>query len=701
MKQTCLILLWTFYCLIPQQTNAQSREIDRLTQKLQAVKADSQKVTLLNKLSYAFYGVDVKQERAYAEQALELAQKIGYKKGEASAYKNIGVTYISQANYTKALEYYFKALKIVESTQDRKSIAWIFNDIGMVYYEQAEYSQALKYFFKGLTLARELNHAPKIALISASITEVYYAQKDYDNALIYSQKALEISSKNDNKFIKYFSMGYVGLIYGKKHEYDKAIALLKKTLAGFEMIGKQYYKAYFSVRFGNIYLQQGNAILAEKYLKQGVATAKKIKSDRDVVEGLRGLYQLYKAQGNSRKALMFHEQFILWKDSIFNQQKVKEIANLQATYEVDKKHQENELLRKDKEIQDKKLKASKATQQTQFYFLIAVSGASIFTLVFAFILFGYYRSKKKANALLTSLNGELRLQKDEISVQNEELYQQQEEILAQQEAIEVKNKELGKKNELIFQSLKVAKNIQTATFPSKERVSRFLSEYFVIYRPKDIVSGDFYWIEQVEGKRFVVAVDCTGHGVPGAFMSMVANTLLDNIIKVNKVFNPSEILDRLHTNITNGLKQEQTGNNSGMDVAICVIEDASSDNDICLSFAGAKRPLFYVSVNKKHTLNTLEGTRRSIGGYQNENIVFETQQLTLPSGSMFYIGSDGLADQNNKARKKFGNRYLKQILAEVAFLELPQQKSHIEQMLDNHMEDCEQRDDILLVGVQI
>ena len=289
-------------------------------------------------------------------------------------------------------------------------------------------------------------------------------------------------------------------------------------------------------------------------------------------------------------------------------------------------------------------------------------------------------------------------QNDQIVVQNEELYQQHEEIITQRDFIAQTNEELAYQYSQVRQSVEAAKLIQDAILPQENKINKFLPNYFVLYRPKDVVSGDFFWIEQIESKIFIAVVDCTGHGVPGAFMSMIANTLLENIIKVQKIFSPNEILQTLNTEIHNAFRQKEADNNHGMDAGIVCI--TKSTEHFTLSFAGAKRPLYYMSPQMEE-IETAKGNKFSIGGRHSFDKLFTKQVIELPYNSVFYLFTDGYPDQCNNERIAFGSLKLRNLLSEIHKQPLITQKINLETTLDNFRQSTFQRDDILLVGVKI
>ncbi|WP_299465891.1 7TM diverse intracellular signaling domain-containing protein [uncultured Microscilla sp.] len=322
---------------------------------------------------------------------------------------------------------------------------------------------------------------------------------------------------------------------------------------------------------------------------------------------------------------------------------------------------------------------------------------------------------------------QLQAKSDEVMTQNEELHQQKEEIIAQNEFIAETNLELKRQGKQTRESIQAANVIQQAILPRDERLNElFIADYFVLYQPKDIVSGDFYWVSKVntalqldnlslpeEGiqlttKRltvsrnetiFLAVVDCTGHGVPGAFMSMIGNSLLNEIVNEARILSPAKILTRLHEKVQQELKQNQDSRlNHGMDVCLCKLEQMPEKN-VKLTFTGAKRPLYYIKEGK---FGELKGDRMSIGGWSKKaRESFTEQTLELQGGDILYLTTDGYADNPNPQRKSFGTSRLKKLLADQAGIAIKQQHESLINALVNYQGDADQRDDITIVGVEI
>ncbi|EAY27938.1 7TM diverse intracellular signaling domain-containing protein [Microscilla marina] len=267
-----------------------------------------------------------------------------------------------------------------------------------------------------------------------------------------------------------------------------------------------------------------------------------------------------------------------------------------------------------------------------------------------------------------------------------------------EEEVKQRTQEIEFKNQQITQSITAAENIQQAMLPQEEDLAACFEHFFLLYKPKDIVSGDFYWVNKVNEEIILVLADCTGHGVQGAFMTLIGKTLLDKIILLEKITNPAKILERLHQDIVKSLKQEDTGNNQGMD-AIVVATDASAPLQQFV-FASAKVPLYYAKPRTSE-VTVLKGTSRYIGGQQRKHIPFVNQHVHLEKGDMVYLGSDGYKDQNNDHRQSLGTSNFLTLLSSLVHLPLKTQKQYLDDYLHTYMKDTTQRDDILIMGFKV
>ena len=315
------------------------------------------------------------------------------------------------------------------------------------------------------------------------------------------------------------------------------------------------------------------------------------------------------------------------------------------------------------------------------------------------LIFQIYVNKKFENQLIKQKD-QIHIQNEEILTQNEELRQSQEEVLSQRDYIIEQHQVLKEKSTRLTDSIRYAKSIQQSILPGTKELNTILSNYFVIYRPKDIVSGDFFWVHQTSNQKALVLADCTGHGVPGAFMSMLGISILNEIFEKKYNLPPHEILELLDIRITKALNQENNnGNHDGMDIALCLWKTDNDDKLIEFQYTGAKQPLYYV---QDGALTYLKGTKRSIGGYYNQKKIFETHHLKLKQGTKIYLSSDGYIDQNKEnSTKRIGTKKLQELLVSSATDSLLQQKKILEDFLDAHQKSDEQRDDITLFGFML
>ncbi|MGB0523932.1 MAG: SpoIIE family protein phosphatase [Flammeovirgaceae bacterium] len=304
-------------------------------------------------------------------------------------------------------------------------------------------------------------------------------------------------------------------------------------------------------------------------------------------------------------------------------------------------------------------------------------------------------ANERLEQIVSQRTAELKDKNHEVLQQNEELQQQQEEIITQRDYIEQQNIVLQEHNQKITDSIRYAKTIQTGILPFQERLTTNLKDYFIIYRPKDIVSGDFYWFENVGNIKLFALADCTGHGVPGAFMSMIGAAILNDIVLKSNITSPAKILTELHFVIQKVLKSQ---NRDGMDIGICAWEE-KADGQISLRYAGAKRPLYWV---KNGQLEAVKGIRRSIGGHMVNEVSFYDTELTLSPNTLLYLSSDGYVDQNGSTNhRRIGTKKLIKLLEQLHASPLDEQKKALEEFLDDYQGSAPQRDDIALIGFRI
>jgi serine phosphatase RsbU (regulator of sigma subunit)/HAMP domain-containing protein len=315
-----------------------------------------------------------------------------------------------------------------------------------------------------------------------------------------------------------------------------------------------------------------------------------------------------------------------------------------------------------KDIEVKRIALEKSNQLTWLLIIIIV-----LILILAVAFYFNYRSKKKANIELKRLNEELA----------------------------DKNYKISEAHKQITDSIDYALKIQQAVLPNKDKLAALLPDFFILFKPKSTVSGDFYWIEEIDGFTFVAVVDCTGHGVPGAFMSIIGNDLLNQIVKERKIYEPSRILHELHVGVRTALQQKDVigEQQDGMETCFIRIEDDS------ITFAGAKRPLWYVKDKEFHEI---KGNRKPIGGRQKEEArEFDDHRIDIDSSITIYLTSDGFQDQNNPKNKSYSSKQLKNFLYSISDKNISLQCKLLSDELSKHADGEPNRDDITILSFKL
>ncbi len=345
---------------------------------------------------------------------------------------------------------------------------------------------------------------------------------------------------------------------------------------------------------------------------------------------------------------------------------------------------QTEKFKLEKETENEHLKAEQEKAQAQQRQTIIISVIAVLFLLSLFIIFFiFYRRRKKMIDELEKAKNELAQNLQLINIKNQEL--------------DAKNQEIEKHSKETEQSIYSAKTIQTAMLPTANTLKDYVGDFFLIYEPKDIVSGDFYWATQKENQIFVIVADCTGHGVPGAFMSLVGMNLLDEIINQKNILSPDDILEEMHLGVYHRLQQNVGVNKDGMDLCLCIIEKSNLDK-IKVQFAGAKRPFYFTENNQ---LQRIQGSRKYIGGMMKEGKKFEKHEFLLEKNAMIYLTSDGYGDAPNEKREKFSSQRLENLLLEIHQKDLSTQYNTLNETLQNHKGTEPNRDDITILGIRV
>lgn len=641
-----------------------------------------------------------------------------YKTDKVVSYNNIANLYHAKGDYEKTTEYYYKALEISEELGKKSFIAALSLNIGNIFldkgssysdHEQAikEYDKALELYNKGLRASIEIGSDRGISLAYNNIGTTYESlsqrvkgtEKEKEllaKALDNFFKSLEINIKIEDKRATARSYNNIGQIYYRQSEVYKdedvvdqklelALENYKKSMQIREEIQDRIGIANCCIFIGEYYNRIKDYNNAITYSEKAYNIATDIGNASCIRESAEMLYEVYEDQKKYDKALEYYKIVTALKDSMFTVENNEKIAEIETKYETEKKEKEIEILKRDKLLQD-----AEVSRQISFRNYLIIFSVLIIFLVF--VIYNRYRLKRKTNIALTRQNTEIKEQKEEIEQQNEE-------ILSQRDELDTVNKELYKKNTQVTDSIVYAETIQKAILPSDENFNRLFPDSFILFKPRDIVSGDFYWLHEKEGYIYLAVADCTGHGVPGAFMSMIGNTLLNEILHETGTPLPSEVLSKLHTGVTYALKQgkdQAHDRDDGMDITLCRFN--KSKGELILSCANRQA---YIIL--KGEIETVEGDIYSIGGAFTglPDVKFTDHNYPVEDGTIIYMFSDGFHDQFGGAdNKKYMVSRFKDLLEKKQNLPMKDQKDILEQEFETWKADKSQTDDVLVVGIR-
>lgn len=646
---------------------------------------------------------------------LALTKQENDTKEELVALNNIGYVYRYLKNYNKALEFLNKSLalkKTLKLSPEEQSITLI--NIGVISQNMGNYSNALDNLLLALELMQKQKNENEICKIQDLIAVVYLNNKDIYNAESYNTLSVDMAEKLKNPNLLQEVYKTKSDILQAKEDFQNALDFYKKhlnlkdsltlaeTIEQQQLLQQQFaverdekntLDALANEDARKAALQQ----LQTEVEKQKLAIEKQRESQRADAEKAKATQEKQIAEkeiAEKELKILKQQREAEQRDKKFlalEKEKAVQELELEKQKAIEKETQRQVIkLKQDKEIQDLKvqqqgLQAEKQAEEAKF--LYAILG---FVLISAIIGFFILLNIRKKNSLLAK-------QKDEIEVKNVELEQTQEELKAQHDALEIKRGELDLAYTNITASITYAKRIQSAILPPISLIHAYLPDLFVLFKPRDIVSGDFYWFTPLSEQHFVLAaVDCTGHGVPGAFMSMVGDSLLNQIIIEKNIISPDIVLQELHKGIKNSLQKGETNARDGMDISICVVDKIAQT----IEFAAAMNPICVVQNGE---LKELKADKRAIGGYETNDFVFTKQVIDTTIPTTIYMYSDGFQDQfGGTDNRKFMIRRFRNLLFEIHTNPITEQEQLLNTTILSWMgESHKQIDDILVIGFKI
>jgi len=608
---------------------------------------NKQRVDQLNQLFKETFNEDPIKALEYAREGLAIADSLGYDKGIAYSLNNLGVIQNRVGNLDKALEYFFNSRRLHQAIENQDGLAATLNNIGTVYSSKKDYDKALQYFLDAYRINENLQDTVRLIGSLNNIGNVYFAQNEDQLAMNYYMGSLDLYNGLENRYQVFDPHTNVGNVYYKKRMYDSALYYYEKSLAVEKANRDLTGQAQALQHLGVTHSQLGEYSKSVDQLVEALEMAQSVNSKPLLMEIYQGLSETYFDQKNwllAKDYLLLHGMV---KDSIYNEESNRRISELGRTFEMEQQEQQIELLKKESEIQQLQLKNNRNS-------ILAIVFGS--TVLFCLVVFYYL--------------------KNQASQKTREL--------------------LAGKNKEITESIHYAQSVQSAIL-DRESIRKSFPASFILYKPKDIVSGDFYWHSRANGMDILASVDCTGHGVAGAFMTVIGNSLLNQIVVENKETAPSKILEQLEIKLRETLKDKLVDiSNHGMDIAICCIDPLNSK----LTFAGARSDLYFI---RNGAINEIRGDRHTIGeNLTNEIKVFEQRDLNFRESDIFYLSSDGYADQfGGQINKKYMKKQFKNLLESIHSKPMEQQHQMLDSELKEWQGDLEQTDDILVIGFRV
>jgi len=684
--------------------SAQQSKIDSLNTALKTAKEDTNKVKCLNALSWdyclkgQFEKADSLVKKAFHldtllaykagllksvktlgsiyymqdnytgalkeySKCLSIDQETGNKEDMISVYGNIGSIFNSQGNYPEALKNYLLSLKIAEQLGKKQQMARLDGNIGIIYYSQNNFSEALENDIKSISIFKEIKDSDGLATEYINLGNVYEALKDYSNALRSQQFSLDIYNKTG------YSRGMgtvyenIGNIYYAEGNYKDA---LQAFLQAYRMFKNAEYKrgvgfAYMGA--GSVYAKERDYASARVYLDSAIYIAKDIGEKEIARDAYHYRTALDSATSNYGAAFADYKNYVAYGDSLKNEENTKKLVSEQMQYEFDKKQGE------EKAIQEKKDAENDAAAKRQLIVTGAVSTGLLLVTIFSGLLYSRFRVTRKQKKIIEE----------------------------QKELVEEKNKE-------VLDSITYAKRLQDAILPPMSVVQKYLPESFVLYKPKDIVAGDFYWMEKAGDTILIAAADCTGHGVPGAMVSVVCSNALNRAVKEFKITEPGKILDKVRELVLETFEKSEGDIKDGMDISLLAISRQLSANSYEIQWAGAYNSLWYTENGE---MKEIAADKQPIGKTDNPK-PFTTHTITLnpPSegreAGVLYLFTDGFADQFGGPKgKKYKYKQLEGKLLAISGQPVAEQKNMLEKELDNWKGALEQVDDVLIIGIRV
>jgi serine phosphatase RsbU (regulator of sigma subunit) len=605
-----------------------------------------------NRIAFCFISLEeYNKADSVIQQMISESTKLNYQKGIGLAYRNLGLIAVYTGKYKEGVAYHLKALAIWEKIKNKKLCRISNSDLGIAFFYQDDYKKAAYYWENAIKLNPDKTSYDYINDCN-NLGQAYVSLGDYDKATIWLKKTLAYYA-NNKKTINYTNaLAGIANIEFKKKNYAQALAHYTEIIKLREEANTRNNDlaiTYLNVSL--IYGEFGKPKEALEYGLKGYQKALQSDDKTELLHAYNNLNSAYAKVGNYEKAYEFSQLFTTLKDSLSGIESQKQINELDKRYQTEKKEKENQLLNTQLEIQQIQGK------QQQFYLIIS----AVILVLIAFLAVVLYQQNK---------------QKQKVNLK-----------------LEVKNKIIEEQHKDIIDSINYAKRIQQAILKEEEHVSAHLPPHFILFQPKDIVSGDFYWALEKTEYLYVTAADCTGHGVPGAFLTMLGISYLNEINACEEVLTPADILYQLRDKIVKELSRHGT-TKDGMDISLMRLNLKTNE----VMWAGAFNPLWYI---ESGTIKEIKANKQPIG-YVEDPLPFTNHTLHLKTNDIVYLFTDGFADQfGGEKGKKYKYKQLEENLLANSNKPLEEQKQLLNTSFTNWKGNLEQVDDVTIIGVKI
>jgi|TARA_R110000782_G_scaffold231061_1_gene317400 serine phosphatase RsbU (regulator of sigma subunit) len=627
---------------IPQQ------QIDSLINSLPSITDKQEKVNTLNVIAWNISYNDFQQGIDYALQSAKEAKAINYNKGLSKAYNTLGTIYADLGMYNEALKYYNITIEINKEYNLKDGMASAYANIANIHAHLQNFKTAKEYFLLSNNEFKALDKIDSKVKTDLSLSKVYKSLNQEDSAEYYLDEAFKsIKKKEANIHLLANVFLYKAQNELAKNNYAETLLYLQDAEEKFTKVNSPYDLFQVYNIYGELYYQQKKYNLAIKYYTEGLDKYSKNSTVTLKSDVYKGLSNSYLAIGNFAQAHAYQSKHMLITDSINKENSNNRLLAMENAFKNERSQLELDNLKNINKLQEAEIEK----QNTQ---KIAMAIGFFLMLLLAFFIFRSYKQKKKSNLLL-----------------------------------EEKNKE-------ITDSITYAKRIQNAILPSDTTVKEYLPNNFVLYLPKDIIAGDFYWLERKDDNILFAAADCTGHGVPGAMVSVVCNNALNRTVREYGLTNPAEILNKTREIVVQEFEKSDEDVKDGMDISLCCLD--LSGSYAILQWAGANNPLWII---RKHELIEVKPNKQPIGKTDNP-LSFTTHEIQLQKGDTIYVFTDGFADQFGGPKgKKFMYKPFKELLLSIQNKTMEEQKIVLEQHFENWRGNIEQVDDVCVIGVRI